>query len=246
MENLDKKFEKIKISDKLDEINDFLIEIGKYARIEALGYLNYFIKNKTSEVYNNIKINLIYALGEIGKILKLDNSHIDFLISEYYNSDRWIRNEIILAFDKISINMKLSEKIIEFIGRALNEDYEPIKANSLKVLLHVENIPIFALKNVIQVLNTSTSEIEELSTKILQKVIRNENNLFDLLKFSETYKNLNKKAIRSLLLIRLNSIASLESFRELISKSNWDNEFKEKFLNEIGNYENLLLKKSLI
>ena len=103
MENLEKKFEKIKISDNLDEINDFLTEISKFARIGALEYLNYFIKNKTSEVYNHIKINLIYALGEVGKIMKLDNIHIDFLISEYYRSDRWIRNEIILAFNKIAI-----------------------------------------------------------------------------------------------------------------------------------------------
>ncbi|MFW9898200.1 MAG: hypothetical protein ACFFDO_02950 [Candidatus Thorarchaeota archaeon] len=239
-------FEKIKKSNDPEKINDFLIEISKHPRLEYLSLIDYFIGYLAPKIHEQIKINLIYNLGELGKLERIDIKFIDYLMNEYYNSDRWIRNEIIIAFDKISMSIHLSEQVIGLIAKALNEDYEPIKTNSLKVLLHVENIPKFALKNVIQVLNTSTSEIEELSTIILQKAIRNENNLFDLLKFSETYKNLNKRAIRSLLLINLNSIASLESFRELVSKSNWEGEFKEKFLSEIGNYENLMLKKSLI
>jgi len=246
MENLEKKFEKIKISDKSDEINDFLIEIGKNARIEAVEYLNYFIKNKTSEAYNHIKINLIYALGEVGKIVKLDNIHFEFLISEYYRSDRWVRNEIILAFNKIYIKLKLSEQIIELIGRALNEEYKPIKLNALKFLLHVNNIPKFTLKNLIQVLNKSNSEIEELCISILQKSIKDLNELFDLLDFSETYKNLNKRAIRSLLLIYIDSIERLGTLREFIKKSNFESESKEKFLNEINSYEHFLLKKPLL
>ncbi|MFX0187947.1 MAG: hypothetical protein ACFE8A_09435 [Candidatus Hodarchaeota archaeon] len=239
-------FEKIKKSNDPEKINDFLIEISKHPRPEYLSLIDYFIGNLAPKIHEKTKINLIYNLGELGKLKRMDLKFIDYLMNEYYNSDRWIRNEIIIAFDKISINIHLSEQVIGLIGKALNEDYEPIKTNSLKVLSHVENIPMFTLRNVIQVLNTSTSEIEELSTMILQKAIRNENNLFDLLKFSKTYKNLNKKAIRSVLLINLNSIVSLESFGELVSKSKWESEFKERFLSEISNYENLLLKKSLI
>jgi len=82
----------------------------------------------------------------------------------------------------------------------------------------------------------------ELSTNILRKSIKNENTLVDLLNSFENYKILNKKGIRSILLIYFNSLDSLESFRKLILKSKWDISYKEMFLNEIDDYQRLLLK----
>ncbi|MFX1394389.1 MAG: hypothetical protein ACFFAH_12555 [Promethearchaeota archaeon] len=243
MKDIQNWFEKIKKSMDPEEINDFLIEISIDPHFEYIFFINYFIENSTPEIHEHIKINLIFNLGILGQLEKVDNKFIDYLIKEYYNSDRWIRNEIILAFDKISTNINLSEEIIELVGRALNEEYKPIKLNTLKLLYNIENIPKVALKNLIQVLNISNSKIEELSISVLQKSIKDLNDLFNLLNFSETYKILNKKAIRSLLLIYVNSIKRLETLRELIKKSNFDRESKEKFLNEINSYEYLLLKK---
>jgi len=242
MNNLLDWFEQVKVSSDPEEINDFLIELGKQPRLEYLSFLEYFIENYNPEIHGQIKINLVYDLGEIGKIKIIDVKFIDYLIKEYYNSDRWIRNEIIVALKKISINTNLSEKFLGLVGRALNEDYAPIKTNALKALSYIDNIPKSLLKNILQILNSSNSELEELSTNILRKSIKNENILVDLLNSFENYKILNKKGIRSIILIYFNSVDSLESFRKLISKSKWDIRNKEMFLNEIDDYQRLLLK----
>ena len=102
MENLEKEFKKIKDSDNSDEINDFLIKIGKDPQLAFISFLNHFIEHPKKVFYENIKMNLIYDLGQIGRIIDLEDSYIDYLINEYYKSDRWIRNEIILVFNKIS------------------------------------------------------------------------------------------------------------------------------------------------
>ena len=242
MNNLLDWFEQVKVSSDPEEINDFLIELGKQPRLEYLSFLEYFIENCNPEIHGQIKINLVYDLGEIGKIKIIDVKFIDYLIKEYYNSDRWIRNEIIVALKKISINTNLSEKFLGLVGRALNEDYAPIKTNALKALSYIDNIPKSLLKNILQILNSSNSELEELSTNILRKSIKNENILVDLLNSFENYKILNKKGIRLIILIYFNSVDSLESFRKLISKSKWDIRNKEMFLNEIDDYQKLLLK----
>jgi len=242
MENLEKEFKNIKDSDNPDEINDFLIDLGKHPSFENFSFLEYFIEKCNPEIYSQIKLNLVYNLGELGKLERIDVKFIDYLIKEYYNSDRWIRNEIIVAFRKISMNTDLSEKVKELIGRALNEDYAPIKTNALKALSYIKIIPKSLLKNLLHILNSSNSELEELSTNILRKSIKNESILIDLLDSFENYKILNKKGIRLILLIYFNSVDSLQSFRKLILKSKWDISHKEMFLNEINDYQRLLLK----
>ncbi len=242
MENLEKEFKNVKDSDNPDEINDFLIKLGKNPQYNHITFLKYFIEITDLEIHEQIKINLVYDLGEIGKLKIIDVKFIDYLIKEFYNSDRWIRNEIIVAFKKISMNTDLSEEVIQLIGNSLKEDYAPIKTNALKALSYINNIPKSLLKNILYILNSSNSELEELSTNILRKSIKNENILVDLLDSFENYKILNKKGIRSILLIYFNSVDSLESLRNLILDSKWDVSFKEMFLNEIDDYQRLLLK----
>ncbi|TFG25327.1 MAG: hypothetical protein EU529_01235 [Promethearchaeota archaeon] len=242
MEKLNKEFKNVKDSDNPDEINDFLIKLGKNPQHNHITFLKYFIEITDPEIHEQIKINLVYDLGEIGKLEIIDVKFIDYLMKEYYNSDRWIRNEIIVAFRKISMNTDLSEQVIQLIGNSLKEDYAPIKTNALKALSYINNIPKSLLKNILYILNSSNSELEELSTNILRKSIKNEFILVDLLDSLENYKILNKKGIRSILLIYFNSVDSLESFRELILKSKWDINYKEMFLNEIDDYQRLLLK----
>ena len=235
-------FAKIKEINEPDEINDFLIEIGNDPQLEFLSFLNHFIEHPEKDIYEHIKMNLIYDLGQIGKLLKLEDTYIDYLINEYYKSDRWIRNEIISVFNKISEKNNLSEKVLQLIGASLNEDYIPIKSNAIKVLLNVNNIPELALKNILNILNQSNEDLLIMGTKILRKNIISENALFDLLNNSENYKILKKKAIRVLLMEYFKSISKVERFREEILSSDWMDQYRSMFLKEIDIFQRLLLK----
>ena len=235
-------FAKIKEVNEPDEINDFLIEIGNDPQLEFLSFLNHFIEHPEKDIYEHIKMNLIYDLGQIGKLLKLEDTYIDYLINEYYKSDRWIRNEIISVFNKISEKNNLSEKVLQLIGASLNEDYIPIKSNAIKVLLNVNNIPELALKNILNILNQSNEDLLIMGTKILRKNIISENALFDLLNNSENYKILKKKAIRVLLMEYFKSLFEIERFREKILSSDWMDQYRLMFLKEIDIFQRLLLK----
>jgi hypothetical protein len=241
MENVE-RFEDIKNSKDSEKINDFLIELGKNPRIEYISFLEYFIENCDPQIIQQIKLNLVYNLGEFGKLEKINKKFVEYLVEEYYNSDRWIRNEIISAFGKITKNFKLSDDIVELIGKALNEDYLPLKVNALNTLTYIENLPNSVLKNIFNVLNSSNSELIDISTNILLKAIKNEDYLFDLLYRNENYKILKKKAIRSLLVIFFKSVTYLESFREKLLRSEMDSDYKEMFFSEINTYERILLK----
>ncbi|MFX1259673.1 MAG: hypothetical protein ACFFAN_17605 [Promethearchaeota archaeon] len=235
-------FEEIKNSNNYYEINDFLIEIGKTPNKESLFYINHFMDNLKLPLFEKIKINIVYNLGEIGQLIKLEDNQIDKLYTIYYESDRWVRNEAIQAFEKISKIKKLSEKVIKLITLSLGEEYIPIIINSLKLLKNLEIVPDFTLTKILFLLNSDNPQILELCTDILEKYIPNENKLFELLDHLQIYKILNKKAIRSLILMSFNSIIPLESFRKLILNSNWDLECKKLYYKEIDTYQKLLMK----
>lgn len=244
MKKLLDQFEKLKNSndslEAIDQINDFLVSLGKTPQIEYLQFIDFFKENSNPNTYESIKINLIYDLGEIGRLEKVDVKYLDYLIKEYYKSDRWIRNEIINAFEKIQINQRLSERVIELISHALNEDYNLIKNNALKTLLYAEELPTIALKNILKILNSSDTILLEHCTNVLQKVIINENGLFNLLNFEENYKILNKSSFRKILLIFYKLIINIKSFREKILKSSWDIEYIAIFLKEIDTFDHII------
>jgi len=241
MELINKSFEKIKKTRKPEEINNFLHKLSKKPIEEYLIFLDFFIKNLEKQIFDKIKLNLIFLLGEIGKSTPLQQDYIEFIFNSYYVSDRWIRNEIIQTIDKISTQSKLSEKIIELIGYAINDEYPPIRSNALKVLLKLEELP--NVKNIFQVLNSKDSEIVENGLEVLIKFIPNSARLFDSLNSSNNYKILKIKAIRTVLLICFNSLIYLESLRDMILKSSWESNYKEIYLKEIDTYERILLKK---
>ena len=56
------------------------------------------------------------------------------------------------------------------------------------------------------------------------------------------YKILDKKGIRNLLIIFFNSVNSLKSFRETLSKSIWDKEYIEMIVDEIDTLKKILLQ----
>ncbi|MFW9972167.1 MAG: hypothetical protein ACFFDF_18415 [Candidatus Odinarchaeota archaeon] len=239
----EKSFTNVKSSKNPEKINDFLIELSKNPHKEHVKYLDYFIKHLEPHIFDKIKLNLIYLIGEIGDLIALEDKYLKLLIDTYYNSDRWVRNEIMQAMKKITLNTEVNEEIIKLIGYAINDEYQPIRVNSLKILLNLKENPLFIRRNLFLALNSKDLEVEELCVKIFEKFLPDFNELFNSLDYSNNYTILKPKAIRSLLLICFKSIINLESFRKRILSSNWELTNKEKYLKEIDIYEKLLLKK---
>ncbi|MFX1567381.1 MAG: HEAT repeat domain-containing protein [Promethearchaeota archaeon] len=243
MELLKNNFEEIKKTNDPEIINDFLINLSKDPDKGYLRYVEYFKNNLDPRIFEKVKLNMIYLLGEIGKLTNIEKKFINLLKDTYYSSDRWIRNEIIQAIGKISTNLDITEDIINLLGYAVNDDYFPIKVNALQVILNLNELPAILSKNIFQALSVKNTELESLCIKILDKFIPDYNQLFFALNFQDNYKILKKHAIRALLLTYFRSVLNLESFRQKISNSNWENEYIENFLKEIDIYEKIIMKK---
>ncbi|KKK41962.1 hypothetical protein LCGC14_1557630 [marine sediment metagenome] len=234
------EFDEIKESNNPVIINDFIIKLSENPNKDHIKYLNYFIDNLNTQIHDKVKLNLIYALGETGNLTLIEEKYLNFLHETYHHSDRWVRNEIIQAIDKISKKSKLTEKIIVLIGNVLNDDYTPIKINALKVLLNLTQIPDLIFKNIFRVLNSRDSAVSEGCRRILEQFDKHK--LFDLLNQLENYKILKPRAIRSLLLVQFKSILNLESFREMILNSNWDDSYRMNYLKEIDTFQRIIAK----
>ncbi len=129
------------------------------------------------------------------------------------------------------------------IGHGINDDYPPIRIDALKTILNLDKIPTFVYKNILLALNSRENELERISSEILSKNLYDYRELFNILDISENYKICKSNAIRSLLLTFFQSPFNIEFFREKILQSNWENEHKKMFLNEINTYEKIILKK---
>jgi hypothetical protein len=243
MELVKNNFEEIKKTKDPEKINDFLINLSKDPFEEYLQYIEYFKNNLDAQIFEKVKLNLIFLLGEIGKLTALEKKFMNLLKDEYYSSDRWIRNEIIQAIGKISFHSDLTEDVIKLIGYAVNDGYPPIKVNALQVILYLEDLPPIVRKSIFQALNSRKPKLEALCVKILEKFLPDYNQLFFSLNYLDNYKALKTKAIRALLLVYFRSGLNLESFRQKISNSNWEIGYKDDFLKEIDIYEKILLKK---
>ncbi|MHA1986403.1 MAG: hypothetical protein ACW98D_07185 [Promethearchaeota archaeon] len=242
MESFSEAFEKVKNSVDIEEINDFLIRIGENPQEEFLIFLDYFINETEKAMFKKIKINIVYVLGEIGSVTKIADSYLQKLTDIYYMSDQWVRNETVQAINKISTNSNLNENIVNLLGNSLNDDYLPVKLGALKVLTNFKVFPKSIFRNFFHVLNTKESVILDQCRRILDKVPLETHSIFEALNFSENYKFLKPRGIRSLLLIKFKSLFNLESFREEVFNSGWDNSFKENFLKEIDIFQSILVK----
>jgi len=242
MELLKQKFDEIKESNNPEVINDFLIKLGDNPNIGHLNYLKYFVEYLDPQILDKIKLNLIFVLGEIGNLTLLPAEYLLLLEEIYYKSDRWIRNEVIQAIDKISKNTELNEKTVELISNALNDEYSVIKISTLKLISNFKKLPDSILKNLIRLMNSKDSEILEGCRRILKRIPQQPDRIFNLLNRSDNYKILKQRGIRSLLLIQYKSIVNAESFREMILNSNWDKTNKENYIKEIITFERILMK----
>ncbi|MFW9988118.1 MAG: hypothetical protein ACFFC3_05640 [Candidatus Odinarchaeota archaeon] len=242
MEILNKDFKEIKDTMDPEVINDFLIKLSENPKRDYLTYIDYLIHNLKKQIFNKVKINLIFLIGEIGKTTVLNDRYLTFLLKTYYISDRWIRNEIIQAIDKISANSDIPDPVIDLISNAINDDYSLIKINSFRVILNLKVLPNSMKKNLFLTLNSKDSDLEALCTHILSKFLPDVNHLFNSLDDLENYKILKPYSIRIILLLYFRSLLNLESLRQKISNSNWEIEYKEIYFKEIDIYEKILLK----
>jgi len=241
--NLEEKFNRVKKSKNSEDIDDFLIEIGRNPQINYLSFIEYFIENCDPPLFHKIKLNLIYALGEVGKMKEIPDKFTRFLIREYNGSDRWVRGEVIKTFEKLSSNTILDDNVIKLLGMASNEDYLPNSINALNILSRrMVRVPKTILRNILNAFNSSNSDLRELASEVLTKIVRNEEELFEALLHNNNYKILKQNAIRSLLAIYFKSISSIESFRKKIIESKIESLHKDIILSEIKTYKSILSK----
>jgi hypothetical protein len=243
MVSFEQEFDSLKESDNPEILNEFLIKLSKSPNIEYFEFIEYLINNVDIKIFEKIKLNLVYLIGEIAKTSLIDRKYLDFLSETYYSSDRWVRDEIIRAIEKISKRNEIGEELIKLIGHGINDDYPPIRIDALKAILNLDKIPVFVYKNIFLALNSRENELERISSEILSKNLSDYRELFNILDISENYKICKSNAIRSLLLTFFQSPFNIEFFRVKILQSNWENEHKKMFLNEINTYEKIILKK---
>jgi len=244
MEDIENILLKIQNSTNPQEINDILIELSKKPKENTLIIVDYFLDSLNKTILNKTKLNLIFLLGTIGSVTILNRKYLNFLIESYFNSDRWVRNEIIQSFLVILQNHEYNNKIYQIIEHALNEEYMPIKKSALSVLMILKELPEKVILTLLRVLDTNNEEIVELGLKILKRGVQTWDELFELLNTSKGYTILNKSIVRVLILEYFDSISELESFIEKINSSNWEEEYKRLCKTEINSFQRILKKKS--
>ena len=235
-------FRELVKSEDVNFINNYLVEASRHPEKKDLKKINFLIKDASKSVLEKIKLNLIYFLGEFGKVQKLDAIYIQFLVSSYFNSDRWIRNEILETFNKLSKENELTDEIINILAYALLEDYDPTKYSALNVIKKLDILPDLILKNLLKILEHSSRELVENIIIIIKFHFENSQALFSMLNSSENFNFLEKNAIRSLLVVYFDSIINLEAFRKKIIDSEWPRKNKTLFYNEIDTYQKILAR----
>ncbi|MFW9829518.1 MAG: hypothetical protein ACFFEY_18235, partial [Candidatus Thorarchaeota archaeon] len=191
--------ESIKNED-FNSINDLLIEASRKAKKEDLIYFDYLIEKAKGSLLEKVKLNLIYLIGEIGENNILESKYLEYLIKSYFDSDRWIRNEIIQSLGKIVDKNEVSSEIYTILAYAVLEDYIPTKMNALKLLRRLKHVPNIIIKNIIKVIDVNNLEIVEYSIRVLKNHIKDEIALFNILNTNRNYTLLTKNSFRTLLI----------------------------------------------
>lgn len=240
---MDKKLQGLIKNKNIEEINDYLIGIGKNPDKINLSDIKEIIEAlKGKKIFSRILINMAWLLGEISKYSTLDNEIINILIQSYYKSDRWIRNEIIDAISKITENEKTNISIMKLLGDALFDDYQPIRINSLRALSNYGNLSQEILEKILKLLDSENKTIVQQASFILKKFIGSTDKLYDKLNTKNYYKSLNSQVFRTILLVWFSNINELEIFRNKLNDSDWDIEIKTIFLKEIDTYQRILIR----
>ncbi|MBN1214433.1 MAG: hypothetical protein JXA99_03220 [Candidatus Lokiarchaeota archaeon] len=230
------------VKKKSEEINKFLIERSKNPNFELKYIIDYLISNLSTEKLKNVKINLIYLIGKLSQLEIIDNELIQFLTKQFQISDKWERREITKSFKIISKNQQLDKEIINVLASSLQEDYVPIVKNILKIFQNASRLNKKTIKNIIRISKCRDQEVIELKKRILHKVITSEKLLFNLLDNKNFYKRLDKISFRDILISIFREIGKLEAFKNRIKNSNWSDNRKTIFLDEIAIFQKILPK----
>ncbi len=239
---LDKNNLKGLVKKKSEEINKFLIERSKNPNIELKYIIDHLISNLSIEKLKNVKINLIYLIGKLSKLETIDNKLIQFLTEQFQISDKWERREITKSFNIISNNQQLNKEIIDLLASSLQEDYVPIVKNILEAIQNALILNKKTIKNILLISKHRDQEIIELKKRILHKFITNEKILFNLLDKKNFYERLDKISFRDILISVFTEIGKLEAFKNRIKNSNWSDDRKTIFLDEIDIFQKIISK----
>lgn len=240
--DIEKIFHKIKKSHSSERINDFLIELGEHPTQGNWEMIDFFIRELNKELFEKIKINLVYVIGALSSDKKVPQKFLTFLVDIYYQSDRWVRNEIIKTMINIIKNQQISKKIIDVLETSIKEEYLPLKKNALEAVLKLENLESSLIRNIIMIMDNRDSEVLDKCKKILKREIKNEQQLFEILNYERAYTLINKRAFRVILTYSFKSAINIEPFRKRIENSKWEKKYKQKYLKEIDTFQKILLK----
>ncbi len=243
MEDIENILLKIQDNTNPQEINDILIKLSKNSNEKTLIIVDFFLDSLNATILNKIKLNLIFLLGTIGRVTVLNRKYLNFLVDSYFDSDRWVRHEIMQAFLVILENHEYNNEIYQIIELALNEDYLPIKKSALSVLMILKELPEKFVLSLLRVLDTNNEEIVEMGLKILKRSVQTGEELYEFLNNSKVYTILKKSIVRVLILEYFDSISELESFMEKINSSKWEKEYKILCNTEINSFQRILKKK---
>lgn len=222
----------------LNFINDIIIELSQEPKIFHFEIVDFLTKILTKEDLRKININLVYLLGELGKIKPLEYKYIKYLLDTFYISDRWIRQEILKALKK-NLNMVKSDKnFIKVTSDALKEEYEPNNITALDVILQLERVPSSLFKSFLTVLNKE--KLQGYTTKIINKNFNTGSLIFELLNQNKNYLILKPNGVRLILQSLIPSINEIDAFQTLIKNSNWEDNYKSLFLDEIRIIKSLI------
>jgi hypothetical protein len=226
-----------------NSINDFLIESSKSPNAKDLKYIDILLNVPDLEFRKNYILNLVFYLGELGKSTILDEKYVIFMKNIYFQSDRWVRNEILTTILKFMLKTKLNEDIFTIIRNAITDEYLEIKLNAIRIINQVDNIPEDIALRVLLNFGSNNSELISYSSRIIKKNVKSNQILINLLKkLYDINPNLEIGLIRNLLINLFESVLELEHFREDLSESELAERFKQKFLNEIKIMQKILLK----
>lgn len=224
-------------------VNDYLIELGKNPDEMVLQKIRDIIfLSQKKENFKRIEINLIWLLGELSLHFIIEDDLIEFIINEYYNSDRWIRNEIIIALENIFKEREISNKVIDLLLKALSETYDPIVSNACSFLLNIKIIPKSILQKLIVILKSDNIKLRDQSISVLKTQFNKVKDIFEMLNQQETYNLLDNTSVRAIIQAFLDDLFRLEEFRKLLVNSSWEPNIKQQILSEIDTYQKILIK----
>lgn len=243
-ETSQKLFKALELED-FDYINDFLIEISGNPRKEDLKFIDLLLKLHYKDLWNNYMINLIYYLGELGSEQVLDEKYIILMNDIYFQSDRWVRNEILVSILKLIEKNDSKEFFSIIINNAISDEYLPIKLNSLKILKRFDSLSREMLTKVLITLTVEDPEIVMASCQVIKKNISSNESLIRILgNLTLEVPIIENSLIRNLLTNLFNSVIKLEQFRDDLADSNLSENLKKRIIQEIAIMQKILLKSS--